>query len=30
VDEGIREMWNPDEEALQRCREYGRNFIEKL
>lgn len=30
VDEGIREKWNPDKEALQRCREYGRNFVQKL
>lgn len=22
VNEGIRELWNPDEEALERCREY--------
>ncbi|MFZ7131565.1 MAG: anaerobic nitric oxide reductase flavorubredoxin [Eubacteriales bacterium] len=30
IDEGIRELWNPDEEALQRCRTYGRKFVEKL
>ncbi|NMB42141.1 MAG: anaerobic nitric oxide reductase flavorubredoxin [Firmicutes bacterium] len=30
VDDGIRELWNPDDEALQRCREYGRNFVGKL
>ncbi|HBC32243.1 MAG TPA: hypothetical protein DC024_13505 [Clostridiales bacterium] len=27
VNEGIRELWNPDEEALERCREFGRNLI---
>ena len=26
VNEGIRELWNPDEEALERCREFGRNL----
>lgn len=27
VSEGIRELWSPDEEALQRCREFGKNLI---
>ena len=27
VNEGIRELWNPDEEALERCREYGRSLV---
>lgn len=26
IDEGIREMWNPDDDALERCREYGRKI----
>ncbi|NLJ41039.1 MAG: anaerobic nitric oxide reductase flavorubredoxin [Clostridiales bacterium] len=30
VADGIREMWNPDEAALDRCREYGRNFVKSL
>ncbi|AOY78054.1 anaerobic nitric oxide reductase flavorubredoxin [Clostridium formicaceticum] len=30
VDDGIKEMWNPDTEALQRCRQYGKEFVEKL
>ena len=30
VDEGIRELWNPDQDALERCRAYGRNFVHKL
>lgn len=30
VDEGIRELWNPDEDALVRCRDYGKQFSEKL
>lgn len=27
VNDGIRELWNPDEEALERCRDFGRNLI---
>lgn len=27
VSEGIRELWNPDEEALQRCKEFGKNLV---
>ena len=27
VNDGIKELWNPDEDALQRCREFGRNLI---
>ena len=27
VNEGIKELWNPDEEALERCREFGRNLL---
>jgi flavorubredoxin len=30
VDEGIKELWNPDQDALERCRTYGRNFVRKL
>ena len=26
VSDGIRELWNPDEEALERCREFGVGF----
>lgn len=26
VSEGIRELWNPDEEALKRCREFGESL----
>ncbi len=29
IDEGIRETWNPDEDAYQRCKEYGKQFVEK-
>lgn len=25
--EGIRELWNPDEEALQRCRKFGESLV---
>lgn len=27
VSEGIKELWNPDDEALERCREFGRNLV---
>lgn len=27
INDGIRELWNPDEEALERCREFGRNLV---
>lgn len=27
VSEGIKELWNPDAEALERCREFGKNII---
>lgn len=27
VSEGIRELWNPDEEALKRCREFGESLV---
>ncbi len=27
VSEGIKEMWNPDEEALNRCREFGKSLV---
>ncbi len=27
VSEGIKELWNPDEDALQRCREFGKNLV---
>ena len=30
VDEGIKELWNPDEEGQKRCVEYGKRFAEKL
>lgn len=30
VNQGIRELWNPDESALERCREFGREFVESL
>lgn len=26
VNEGIKEMWNPDDEALDRCRKFGENI----
>lgn len=30
VNQGIRELWNPDESALDRCREFGRKFVQEL
>lgn len=30
VNDGIRELWNPDEEALERCRAYGAEFAQSL
>ena len=30
VDEGLRLLWAPDQENMQRCREYGKAFAEKL
>lgn len=27
VSEGIKELWNPDEEALQRCRKFGESLV---
>jgi flavorubredoxin len=30
INSGIRELWNPDEEALNRCREFGKSILEVL
>lgn len=30
VNDGIRELWNPDAEALERCKEYGVEFAKSL
>ncbi len=30
VDEGIRALWNPDEDAVKACYEYGVNFANKV
>lgn len=30
VDEGIRALWNPDEDAVKQCYEYGANFANKV
>jgi flavorubredoxin len=30
IGEGIRELWNPDGEAFERCREFGREFVKGL
>lgn len=30
VNEGIRELWNPDEEGLNRCREFGGDVFDKI
>jgi len=26
INDGIRELWNPDNEALDRCRSFGENI----
>ncbi len=30
VDDGLRELWNPDEKAKERCREFGKEFAVKI
>jgi anaerobic nitric oxide reductase flavorubredoxin len=30
VQEGIKVLWNPDEEAKKQCREFGKQFAKKL
>jgi flavorubredoxin len=30
INSGIRELWNPDEEALNRCREFGKTIVEEI
>lgn len=30
INTGIRELWNPDEDALNRCRDFGKAIIEAL
>lgn len=30
VNHGIKELWNPDEEAMNRCIQFGRDFASKL
>jgi len=30
VMDGLRELWNPDAEALKRCYEFGKNFAEAV
>lgn len=30
VDEGIKELWNPNEDAVQRCKKFGEGFANKL
>lgn len=30
VDDGIRAIWNPDEDILKTCREYGKEFAKKV
>lgn len=27
VNDGIKEIWNPDEDALERCREFGKTIV---
>ncbi|UCH89836.1 MAG: anaerobic nitric oxide reductase flavorubredoxin [Thermoplasmata archaeon] len=30
IDDGLKTFWNPDEESINQCIEYGKNFAEKL
>jgi len=30
INDGIRELWNPDEDALNRCRSFGQSFGETV
>lgn len=30
INSGIKELWNPDEEALNRCRDFGKSIAEAL
>ncbi|GIM28664.1 metallo-beta-lactamase/flavodoxin domain-containing protein [Clostridium polyendosporum] len=30
VNQGIKELWNPGDEALKRCSDYGKSFAEKI
>lgn len=30
IDDGIKVLWNPDDEAIKLCKEYGYNFVQKL
>ena len=30
IQEGIKVLWNPDEEAMEACREFGKSFVEKF
>ncbi|MDF2520174.1 MAG: metallo-beta-lactamase [Clostridia bacterium] len=30
IDDGVKALWNPDEESIIKCMEFGRSFTEKL
>ncbi|MDR7855380.1 anaerobic nitric oxide reductase flavorubredoxin [Tissierella sp.] len=30
IEGGAKELWNPDTQALERCKEFGKSFAEKL
>ncbi|MFZ7120495.1 MAG: anaerobic nitric oxide reductase flavorubredoxin [Eubacteriaceae bacterium] len=30
MNQGIREMWNPDDDALNRCLEFGKKFVDEI
>ncbi|MDD7794189.1 anaerobic nitric oxide reductase flavorubredoxin [Clostridium sp. 'White wine YQ'] len=30
INDGIKELWNPDEEAMDRCKEFGKIIAEKI
>ena len=30
VDDGLSLLWQPDDEGIEKCKEYGRQFVSKL
>ena len=30
MNEGIKELWNPDETAMDRCRDFGKSIGENI
>ena len=30
IEERLRELWNPDRESIERCKEFGSDFVKHL